>query len=370
MEYHNFLNLNNVSMFEDVKELLENNNINVKEDGNLYLIYYKRDTNKLNTLQHECNGMILEKNTNKIICNSYNKFYKSNNDILSKFKNDFDNIVIENCIEGTLLRLYYYNGTFRVATKKCINSNYINKYNNYYELFEDAIKYSKFKNYTFEKNKVYFFLLKHPNNVIIFNYKTPELVHLETFKIDNNIIIREEINRSSLLCNADSYEELSEYINNQTLENIIYQGIVIYHKKYPMLKQRFYFNIYEKLYKSFGQQCNPFIRFIELRNNINLMQIYLKLFPDYKKLFFEYEHKFITFASNIHKLYLKIKVEKKNYNIQKNFKKIIYDLHGIYLKNRIPITITIIIEHLMTLDKNLLGFLFNDYEKNNLYIVN
>lgn len=366
MEYHKFLNLNNISLFEDVKELLENNNINVKEDENLYLIYYKRDTNKLNTLQHECNGMILEKNTNKIICNSYNKFYKSNNDILLKFKDDFDGIVIENCIEGTLLRLYYYNGTFRVATKKCINSNY----NNYYELFKDAIKNTKFNNYTFDKNKVYFFLLKHPKNVIIFNYKTPELVHLETFNIDNNIIIREDINRLSLLTNVSSYEELLEYINNQTFENIIYQGIILYHKKHPMLKQRFYFNIYEKLYKAFGQQCLPFIRFVELRNNLNLMEIYINLFPNYKKIFLEFEHKFILFASNIHKLYLKIKVEKKNYTIQKNFKKIIYDLHGIYLKKRIPITITIIIEHLMTLDKNLLGFLFNDYEKNNLYIVN
>ena len=59
MEIINFLNYNNVSTFEDVKMLLNQNNVIVKEDGNLYLVYYKRDENSLNTLnpfQRSCNG--------------------------------------------------------------------------------------------------------------------------------------------------------------------------------------------------------------------------------------------------------------------------------------------------------------------------
>ena len=49
--------------------------------------------------------------------------WPSDNDLNENFKANYNDLVFENCIEGTLLRVYYYNGSFRVATKKCIDAN-------------------------------------------------------------------------------------------------------------------------------------------------------------------------------------------------------------------------------------------------------
>ena len=217
MEYLNFLNSHNVSAFEDVRDLLNNHDIKVKDEENLYLVYYKREGNNVNSLQYECNGMILEKDTNRIVCNSYNKFCKYNDDVLPKFKSNFDDIVVEHCVEGTLLRVYYYGGSFRVATKKCIsarNSKWKSE-KNYEEMFREAVQNTHFSKFQFEKNKTYFFLLKHPENVTVFNYQYPDLVLLETFRIEGNVIYREDIERVTLFDEATTYEELVHYMNRQ-----------------------------------------------------------------------------------------------------------------------------------------------------------
>ena len=372
MEYLNFLNSHNVSAFEDVRDLLNNHDIKVKEEGNLYLVYYKREGNNVNPLQYECNGMILEKDTNRIVCNSYNKFCKYNDDVLPKFKSNFDEIVIENCVEGTLLRVYYYAGFFRVATKKCIsarNSKWRSE-KNYEVMFREAVQNTHFSHFQFEKNKVYFFLLKHPENVSVFNYQFPDLVHLETFRIEGNVVHREDIERVTLFDEANTYEELVYYMNNQTEETMKYQGVVLYNRNDPMLKQRIYFKFYNQMRELYGNESSRFIRFLELRSRPEVMKLYMKYYPQHKKMFIDYEKGFIKFGTDLNNMYVKIRVQKKEGRVQKNFRKLLYDLHGIYLKTRVPVSVTTIINHLMTLDKRLIKFLYENYKTNGLYEIN
>lgn len=368
MEYLNFLNSHNVSSFEDVKELLNTYNIRVKEDGNLYLVYYKRENNdNLNQLQFECNGMILEKNTNNIVCNSYNKFCKYKNDLLEQHKLNFNNLHIEPCYEGTLLRVYNYNNSFRVATKKCINAKdskwKSNK--NYYELFGEALQNTQFNSFQFENDKVYFFLLKHPENTRVFDYSSPDLLLLDTFRIENNNVfcITERKNEKEI----NTYQELVNYINNQTLECMETQGFVIFSSDNPTVKQRINFPLYNKISGLYGNESSRYIRFLELREDMNKLKEYIQYFPEHKKLFLDYENAFIKFASEIHDLYMNVKVSKKEIIIQKNFRKLIYNIHGIYLKDRVPISVTSIINHLMTLNKKLVKFLYENYKSDGLH---
>ena len=367
MEYLNFLNSNNVSSFEEVKELLNTYNIRVKEDGNLYLVYYKRENNdNLNKLQFECNGMILEKNTNNIVCNSYNKFCKYNNDLLDQYKYNFHNLYIEPCYEGTLLRVYYYDNKFWVATKKCIDAkdSKWKSEKNYYELFGEAVQNTQYNSFQFEKDKVYFFLLKHPENTRVFDYSSPDLLLLDTFRIENNnvLCITERENKHEI----NSYQELVNHINNKTLESMETQGLVICNSNNLTIKQRINFPLYNKISQLYGNEPSRYIRFLELRENMNVLKEYIQYFPEHKKLFLDYENDFIKFASEIHDLYMNVKVFKKEIIIQKNFRKLIYNIHGIYLKDRVPITVTSIINHLMTLNKKLVKFLYENYKSNGL----
>ena len=371
MEYLNFLNSNNVSIFEDVKELLNTYDIRVKEDGNLYLVYYKRENNdNLNKLQFECNGMILEKNTNKIVCNSYNKFCKYKNDLLDQYKFNFNDLHIKSHYEGTLLRVYFYDNSFRVATKKCINAkdSKWKSEKNYYELFGEAVKNTQYNSFQFETDKVYFFLLKHPENTRVFNYSSPDLLLLDTFRIENNNVLCITDNENDN--EFSTYQEFINYINSQTLESMVTQGFVIFSSNNLTIKQRINFPLYNKMSELYGNEPSRYIRFLELREDMNKLKEYIQYFPENKKLFLDYENSFIKFAQEIHDLYMNVKVFKKGILIKKNFRKLIYNIHGIYLKDRVPISVTSIINHLMTLNKKLVKFLYENYKSDGLCQVN
>ena len=133
-----------------------------------------------------------------------------------------------------------------------------------------------------------------------------------------------------------------EYMNSQTIDSMGHQGMVVYHKNAPYIKQRIQFPLYTKSREVFGNEPSLFLKFLGMRDNKEKMVEYIKYFPSSKNIFLEYENELIKFVENIHRLYLDVKVFKKTITIQKNFRKLIYNLHGIYLRDRDPISYGII----------------------------
>lgn len=373
MEVINFLSSNNLTNFGDVKTALEGVGCVVKDEGNLYSLYYRRNPENPNVLtgfQRSCNGVIFEKESNKIVCISYDKFLKLNTDLNEHFKGDFENLVLENSVEGTLIRVFYYEGKFRVATKKCIDANKSQWGSNksFGAMFKEAVQGTEFKNFQFENNKVYFFNLLHPENSVVFPRGKVRLDLLEVFRIEDNKVYLEqsEFKVNYRHTGISSYNELMEYMNSQTIESMGHQGLVVYHKNAPYIKQRIQFPLYTKSRKVFGNEPSLFLKFLGMRDNKEKMVEYIKYFPSSKNIFLEYENELIKFVENIHRLYLDVKVFKKTITIQKNFRKLIYNLHGIYLRDRDPISYSIIMDHLMGLNHKLVEFLYNNYKNNGM----
>lgn len=374
MEVIKFLNYNNVSAFEDVKMLLNQNDILVKEDGNLYLVYYKRDEtnlNVLNPLQRNCNGTIFEKDTNRLVCNSYDKFLKIDNDLNDNFKTNFNDLVFENCIEGTLLRVYYHNGNFRIATKKCIDANKSKwgSVKSFAELFKEGINATHFKNYQFEADKVYFFILKHPENNMVFYNTNISLDLIDIFKISENKVYLEKEGvdvYGNKLIQLETYNELKEYMNNMSIVNMKHQGLVVYNKNNPEIKQRLIFSLYKKAHLLINNEPSIYERFLKMRTNKELLKEYFTYFPQHEKDFHTMESGFCQFVDDVHRLYLDTRVFKKEIVIQKNFRKLIYDLHGLYLKDRNPLMRKQIMDYMMTLNSRLFKFLYNNYKEHGL----
>lgn len=374
MEVINFLNYNNVSAFDDIKMLLNQNDITVKEDGNLYLVYYKRDENSLNTLnplQRSCNGVIFEKDTNKLVCNSYSKFFKMDDDLNENFRANFNDLVFENCIEGTLLRVYYYGGSFRIATKKCIDANKSKwgSEKSFAELFKEGINATHFKNYKFEVDKVYFFILRHPENNMVFYNTNIELDLINIFKISENKVYLEKEGfdvYGNKLIELETYNELKEYMNNMSIVNMKHQGLVVYNRHNPEIKQRMIFSLYKKAHSLINNEPSIYERFLKMRTNKELLKEYFTYFPHHEKDFQKMESDFCNFIGDVHHLYLDTRVFKKDIVIQKNFRKLIYDLHGLYLKDRNPLMRQQIMDYVMTLNSRLFKFLYNNYKKHGL----
>jgi hypothetical protein len=93
--------------FEQIKKELEEKNITVKETEFLYLLYSESKNPEQDIeLHNQCNGIILEKESNKVICACQNKLIST-----IDYKTDlqsYKDIQIEYCEDGTLMRLYSY----------------------------------------------------------------------------------------------------------------------------------------------------------------------------------------------------------------------------------------------------------------------
>ena len=92
-------------------------NISIKEFDNLAI--FKYITKYDDSAVRACRGLILDKNTKKIVCQS-NSGTLNFEEFITKVP--INKCVIEENLEGTLINLYYHNNRWNVSTKFCINA--------------------------------------------------------------------------------------------------------------------------------------------------------------------------------------------------------------------------------------------------------
>jgi hypothetical protein len=136
-----FISINNIEniikesgSFDNLKNIVKESGIEVREIedeelSNLYLLVTDKnvDKNALTPLQMECNGIILEKNTNKIVCMCQNKFtdivqHEGQVSQIEDLKRHYSKFRMEYCEDGTVIRLYNYNNNWYTATTRCIDA--------------------------------------------------------------------------------------------------------------------------------------------------------------------------------------------------------------------------------------------------------
>ena len=115
--------------FEQFQKTLESKGLTVKEWNNRVLVTYPnqgdRDTVDFNDpVCRESKGVVLSKDPLKVICYAMNKF----EDLTDELRNElsvssvWDHVSVENSIDGSLIKLYYYDGEWRFSTNRCIES--------------------------------------------------------------------------------------------------------------------------------------------------------------------------------------------------------------------------------------------------------
>ena len=363
MYYQKALEDNNISKFEDVSKFLEANNIKVKQDTSipsLYLVYFNRMDRKyeeLSPLQIECNGAIYEKDTNKLVCACFNKFNKESTDTGAMFKLGDKELNIVVSVHGTLIRLYNYNGQTYYATKKCINANhaYWSSKKSFGQMFQECL--ADKPQFEFDTKQNYFFIMQHKDNQNVFPITKNELCHISTYKLGTNEFLTQYIGfyKPSIVDIRDK-PTLDILISKKTINSEGY--ILNMTNTNGRVHQKIVFPSYKERCKVYGNTKSRFFRFLEIQNNIETVKEYLEYFPHHKDLLYDYEQHLLTFCKNLHETYINIRVKKiENYNYDKKIGKCLYNLHGIYLKDRQPITLTTVIDYIKPLDAKLLMYL-------------
>lgn len=165
------------------KELLSFSpyNLSIKEKGNLILFNYSHIDSQINEITKEARGLILEKDTWKIIRYGFNRFFNFGEEYADII--DWNSANASSKEDGTLILLYYYNG-WHVSTRSTFDAIEAplndSVYKNYQELFDSISENYHFNIDTLNHNYTYCFELCSCHNRIVISYPEPKLFHLLT----------------------------------------------------------------------------------------------------------------------------------------------------------------------------------------------
>ena len=358
--------------FEQLKkELLKKNNysipyhrLSVKENNDLAIIYYDklclkgkyREFKNPSKLENYTKSCILDKRTLKIIATQFNKVIYNDEAIKLLKMNNFDNIVVDVCHEGTMILVYYHNNKWYVSTRRCLDANDSKwiKDRSYRQMFNETID-NLFTLDDLDKNNVYYFILIHYKNKNIIdnsqmgdNYKS--VIHIMTTNKYSPCEINYTINNNVPKLKNISFNSLDEVIlklklisqQDEKNKHVSTEGFII--KIYKNSQKKGIFTVVKL-------QTALYRRLMKIKpNNNNIHQIYLELYQkntlcDFLPYFTIYTTDVIkrinstmkTISQEILNIYHATR-NKKNQNLYNNlkeqYKKILYGLHKQYIKNR------------------------------------
>ena len=283
-------------------------------------------------------GIIIDFTNKKILNHSIEGCIEYDN-----FKNRFnwDDIVIEECIDGTLINVYY-NEKWCVSTKFCVNADEAKFRNSktFRQLF-DSISGDFY--HKLDKSYTYSFLLQHNESRNVSVVTRNKIYHLESTnnitgeKVQINIpgintpeVIKfgryEDINKFKI----GSYDELEEKIKNMPWN---YPGVMLYTSD-RMYRAKFSNPNFEKVHNLVKNQNNiSYIVINSMYKEKNLPEL-LKYYPEFSEQAVYVNNRMLDYTTKLHELYIKCKVKSVFVELEKNYKKSICDLHNLYKYER------------------------------------
>ncbi len=325
--------------FEEIKNNCE---FDIKESGNLYMLSFN-DLNDLNDdLVREVNGIILEKDTNKLVHYAFSKAYDglSKADGEDPFTGTLDSFRVENLVEGTLIKVFYYDGIWWTGTSRNIDAVYSHwgSEKSFKELFLETCKKEEIDIdvESLDKNFCYSYILQHPEITIGYDITVPDLIPLNKIHLDT-LEVTNLMDGFSLGLTLDEVKKQLSFDRN-------FMIITDDNKRIKMLSDDY------KYAKAL------------LNNNPNLKWAYLealqegeggemrKYFPSKTEIFDYVDEKIHNTVETLHHLYiLKFIKHDKESPVPKRLYKTLGQLHGRYKKTREKTTREIIYNHLLSL---------------------
>lgn len=166
----------NLEKLEALKMHLKENNINYKDyDVGLLLIFSNSKQSANSELAKECRSLVLDRDTLEIvsyscndpICNSDAKHYLLNQE-------DQPQQTIIQCYEGTLMHVFFHNGTaYNSTTKNLYSQESVWKgEKSHNQMFQECISKLGITDFTdkLSKNHCYYFILMHHENINVVDY--------------------------------------------------------------------------------------------------------------------------------------------------------------------------------------------------------
>lgn len=378
-----FVSINNIETliksadtFDKVKEIALESGIQVRESNeeelkNLYLLVTNRESSELSPLQLECNGLILEKETNKVVCMSQNKFVHINSDSsqvnqIEDVRSHYQRFRMEYCEDGTVIRLYHYNGMWYTATTRCIDArkSYWSSEKTFNDMFWEIFNTSNYNVNQLDTNSTYMFILIHKENRIVVNHKYNNLIYIGLI---NNETKQEDF--TNYFYNEDPKRCIRRTKNIDVSSSVINYPLDDYYlpdKRGVILKfldttnnswqlYQYDFNHYTQIKEVRGNVPLIRMRYLELLDQPDKLQILETNYPECKMTFSMIKHCMGKLYKEVHNLYYQSHI-KHNITVEETHKlyRTLKQLHGQYKKQGTIITLEEVTKKVNSLDKNVI----------------
>lgn len=253
--------------------------IKVTEKEDLVCFKYSQIDSDFNEpLVRECRGIILEKDTWNVVVYPFKKFFNYGEEYADEI--DWKSAKVTSKEDGSLIKIYHYNGEWRVGTNSTIdaedavlNSPY---YRNFRELFDVAANNCKFGFDRLDPNYTYLMELCSCHNTIVVPYNEPKLFHIGT----RNNITCEEVEVDIGIEKPKQYmlSSLEDCIAMAKTFDFTKEGFVIKDKNYNRIKIKS--EDYVRVHRLANNGSLTLERAIDLIR-MNEIDEFLNYFPNY-----------------------------------------------------------------------------------------
>ena len=175
--------------YENWEEVLNSKGIKVKRKDNLAILSYNLNEAIENGIKldfadpivKECRGIIVDTMDNfRVVCYPFSKF----GNYTESYADDIDwsTAKVQEKLDGSLIKLYFYDGKWRWATNGMIDANDAMASNGetFYELIQKAVNINDLDYNRLSTNCTYMFELVSPYNRVVVRYDYPMLYHIGT----------------------------------------------------------------------------------------------------------------------------------------------------------------------------------------------
>jgi len=359
MELHKLIqNGNYIDTFKKEKLIYRH----YKSDGLLICKYKYGDNNFENKWKRYCRGVIIDTQTNQLVCVPPLKSHIITN------LNDIDNISnykIQNLIDGTMVNLFFHNNEWKISTRSGIGG--LNKWygtKTFKEMFFESggslIDYN-----LLNKRFSYSFVLLNKSNRNISYIYNNTIVLVDVFDLDKleyvDIQDIPELNFNKIE-NIEVNIPLKEYITSKLpLNNFDFnwKGITI---KYNGNRLKLINHNFDKIKNIKGNSNNLLNIYCNLIKNGSLNN-YLLYFPEHRDKMHKYSRINKHILSEIHSSYISkfITKEKEIKDINFPLRPCIFELHDIYKSTKNKIKYNTVEQYFKNLPINKQMFIYSYY---------
>jgi hypothetical protein len=344
----------------------DSKNIRYKDDleSNRLLIYlnFSEDTNTLTELERELRSVVLNRTTLELISYSMDELYTEDQKVYDLMKEK--QYKLYECLEGTLLSVYYFNDKWYVSTRRCLDAkdSYWLSDKSHYDMFMECVSNELFDN--LNKEHCYYFVLQHYQNKGVVDYSKrfgeeyKRAILLITRCRTNGFeeVVSDDFSKFGVL-QQEELKDMSLLETEKDTENLSlgvqYEGILVKIFDTNIKYLRLPTQRYTRKSLVIPNAQNKYVSFIKLYQNGTLKD-HFKYFPDNEKI--THPTKPITYDTigvvdscvqtlvkelyNLFIMMYDLKFgEQKNKELYellpKGYHDILYELKGIFYKKRL-----------------------------------